>query len=215
MDDNFINSDERPNIFEYLASLNDEELMNNFYSDPSCCICTFRFLHPVAQGVIYKLLFIKSPVSEKTMLKWPEAKNDTFNDFFKMQFDKLERLHILRKTPKDEYVLDRIFADNLQLVMSTDHQLSLVKEKTSIEKKPITQEELNQSSKSKLQRIIFFMLNMLEYNDMSHFVINLLQDSNLVEKKHDGYVLTVDGFKFVLEDVNTQIHILLLNYVSF
>jgi len=215
MDDNFINSDERPNIFEYLASLNDEELMNNFYSDPSCCICTFRFLHPVAQGVIYKLLFIKSPVSEKTMLKWPEAKNDTFNDFFKMQFDKLERLHILRKTPKDEYILDRIFADNLQLVMSTDHQLSLVKEKTSIEKKPITQEELNQSSKSKLQRIIFFMLNMLEYNDMSHFVINLLQDSNLVEKKHDGYVLTVDGFKFVLEDVNTQIHILLLNYVSF
>jgi hypothetical protein len=50
-------SEQKPDIFLYLASLNDAKLMDQIYSDPCACICTFRFLHPLAQGIIYKLLF--------------------------------------------------------------------------------------------------------------------------------------------------------------
>lgn len=76
MNNNFMSEGSKPDIFEYLASLNDKELMNNFYSDPSCCLCTFRFLHPILQGIIYKLLFLGKPVDMKTLKKWPQAKND-------------------------------------------------------------------------------------------------------------------------------------------
>jgi hypothetical protein len=90
----------------------------------------------------------------------------------------------------------------------------MIKEKTSIEKKAPTQEELNESAKSKLQRIIFFMLDIIPLGEMSEFVISLLLEANFIEQKDGGFPLTVDGFRFILEDINSQIHILLLNYIK-
>lgn len=206
--------DTKPDIFEYLASLNDKELMTSFYSDPSCCICTFRFLHPISQGIIYKLLFLTTPVSMKTLQKWPQAKNEAVRELFEIQFDKLSRLQILFRNSRDEWIINPVFAENLKKVMSSDHELSMIKEKTSIEKKAPTQEELNESAKSKLQRIIFFMLDIIPLGEMSEFVISLLLEANFIEQKDGGFPLTVDGFRFILEDINSQIHILLLNYIK-
>lgn len=219
MNSNFMGEGAKPDIFEYLASLNDKELMTNFYSDPSCCICTFRFLHPIAQGIIYKLLFVRFPIDLKTLRKWPEAKNEAMSEIFEMQFEKLRRLQILLSDnpKKDDSVnihINPIFAKNLKIVLSTDHELSLVKEKTTVEKNAPTQEELNISAKSKLQKIILFMLNIIKLEDMSEFVLSLLLESNFIEEKEGAWSLTVDGFRFILEDINSQIHILLLNYIK-
>lgn len=35
MSANFMGDEAKPDIFEYLASLNDQELLTQFYSDPS------------------------------------------------------------------------------------------------------------------------------------------------------------------------------------
>lgn len=214
MERNFLNEETKPDIFEYLASLNDKELMTNFYSDTSCCICTFRFLHPISQGIIYKMLFCKRPITLKIMRKWPEAKNDEAMNQFEVQFDKLFRLQILFKNKNDECTLNSIFAENIKVAISTDHELSLIKAKTTVEKKAPTQEELTEHAKAKLQKIIFFMLNLLPIGEMNEFVIKLLLESNFIEETHSGMSLTVDGFRFILEDISSQIHILLLNYIK-
>ncbi len=91
-----------PDIFEYLASLDDAQLMNDFYADPSCCICTFRFLDPIAKGTIYKMMFLKAPLSlSQIMTKWPEAKNKEEAIKFEIQINKLRRLQILHFAERD------------------------------------------------------------------------------------------------------------------
>lgn len=97
--------------------------------------------------------------------------------------------------------------------MTSDHKLSLIKEKTSSESNAPTQEQQNETSKMKLTKIIFYMLNMITIADMSEFVVELLVSSNFIEQNPDGHSLTVDGFRFILQDVSSQIHILLLNYI--
>lgn len=155
----------------------------------------------------------------KILRKWPEAKNDSISELFELHFDKLNRLQILLKEivdngDEDKCKLNPIFAENLKIVMSTDHELSMVREKTTVEKKAPTQEELNQSAKLKLQKIILFMLNLVPVEEMSDFAINLLLTANFMEESEGMMSLTVDGFRFILEDINSQIHILLLNYIK-
>jgi hypothetical protein len=149
----------------------------------------------------------------KTLRKWPQAKNEDVMELFEEQFDKLCRLQVLLSNANDEVSLNLIFAENLMTVMTSDHKLSLVKEKTSSESNEPTQELQNETSKLKLTKIIFYMLNMITIADMSEFVVELLVASNFIEQNEDGHSLTVDGFRFILQDVSSQIHILLLNYV--
>ena len=129
-------------IFEFLASFGDNDLMDNFYSDPSCCICTFRFLHSISQAIIYKLLFCITPASLKSMRKWPKAKDDVASESFEFQLDKLIRLRILLLINNDSCKLNRIFADNIKLVISSKFELSLVKEKNKKDSNAPTPEEL-------------------------------------------------------------------------
>ena len=199
-------------IFEFLASLNDAELMNNFYSDPSWCICTFRFLNPTSQSIIYKLLFWKDSVSLKSVKKWPKAKDDVAYEAFDFQLEKLKRLKILN-IEDDSWKLNEIFSNNIKLVISSRFELSLVKEKSSKENNAPSPEELIEHSKTRLSKIIFYMLNEINHSDMPDFVKSLLISSNFVESNGITNTLTVDGFRFILEDISTQIHILLLNYI--
>ena len=58
------------------------------------------------------------------------------------------------------------------------------------------------------------MLNEIQQDDMTASVRELLVTANLIEEKDDSCCITVDGFRFILEDINTQVHILLLNYIK-
>lgn len=44
-------------------------------------------------------------------------------------------------------------------------------------------------------------------------MLDLLKTANLITDIGATWDLTVDGFKFMLEDISTQVHILLLNYI--
>lgn len=81
-------------------------------------------------------------------------------------------------------------------------------------KNPPTKEEISSFAVEKLEKIISFMLDMENNTDLSEFLQSLLLNSNFIEIRNNKYTLTVNGFRFILEDINTQIHILLLNYIK-
>jgi transcription initiation factor TFIIH subunit 4 len=100
--------------------------------------------------------------------------------------------------------------------MWSNLKLSIVKEKTTPDKKAPTKEMLNETAKAKIEKILFFMLNHVTVSELkSDTIYDLLLKSNFIEEQEDGHSLTVDGFRFLLEDIYTQIHTLLLNYIKF
>ena len=160
-------------------------------------------------------MFCKNRTSMKVLKKWPECKNVEVNAQFDIQFQKLQRLRILLKDEKGEYVwINPIFAENLLEILTSDHELTLVKEKTSVDKKKQTQAEMNKIAKSRLTKIYYFMLELIGPGDVNPFILSLLKEARLIDEINGSYILTVDGFNFMLEDICTQIHILLLNYIK-
>lgn len=109
--------------------------------------------------------------------------------------------------------MNPIFAENLIQVLTSDHELTYVKEKKHEEKKKATDEDQNMMAKRKLERIVYFMLGLVERSEFSQFLLDLLLTANLIVDNGDELSLTVDGFKFMLEDISSQIHILLLTYI--
>lgn len=206
--------DQKPDIFEYLASLNDTKLMNEFYSDSSCCICTFRFLDPIAKGIIYKMMFLSAPLPLNITKQWAKAKNDEEIYKFEVQMKKLKRLKIIQEIKNEREVeieLNPIFGKNIIQVLTSDHKLTLIKEK-SVEKQDIGNLQ-NETAREKIERIVYFLLGLAGPDDLSPFLFELLLQANLIRQIPGDHDLTVDGFKFMLEDISTQIHILLLNYI--
>ena len=113
--------------------------------------------------------------------KWPEAKNDEVIEEFNKNIDKLIRLHVLIK--HDEFIqLNQNFAENIQNTLSGSHQLTVIKEKSSSSQNGSTLQSQTQLAKNRLERIIFFLLEVSENNLVNDFVKSLLIETNLISK---------------------------------
>ncbi|KYQ90924.1 general transcription factor IIH [Tieghemostelium lacteum] len=194
-------------IFQYLSSLNQEDL-DQLYKDNWTCQAILRSLPPIGKQFILKLLMIDSIEFEQTKIWTQEISNQVHRETFKKLFD----LKLLTKN-KTCIQLNSIFQHNIkQSLMDMEHRV-FSSDTTVKELKAPTIDELDQFSKTQWEKVLYLLSD--EKSDSIPLISELLQSSNLTSRDGNGQLaITSEGFKFLLKDIYTQIWTLLIVYLD-
>lgn len=230
-------------VHEYLESL-PETVHNKLYQSSTTCLAIFRLLPSLSKFYIVSLLFQEnSTISYPELNKWLKNSSQfsvlkllQFNSLKIYQNESLKKLGLLNLIKESKrqirnprtgnltnitmFQLNEVFKKNFKdsLIGNDDTNVSSDILTSSVTK-TIDIEFLDQWSSNKWETILHFMVGTQLDRLPSDGVLKLLNDSGLMElpefKRHyKDLQITKDGFQFLLQEINSQIWILLLHYLK-
>ncbi|RHZ68809.1 hypothetical protein Glove_293g14 [Diversispora epigaea] len=202
----------KTNIYDYLEAL-PKTTLEKLYEEPATCLAIFRLLPSIARQLVMSLLFDKEGISKNDLIKW--IKNDKESlDKFDEAFDKLTKLQMIEQNEK--LTLNESFRYSFQDCLTgcgsrQSFGIPLEKHKS----KPLDISLLDQYAIEKWENILHFMVGTEKSNVPSASVLEVVTKANLMRDIGGGkYEITNKGFQFLLQDVNTQVWAILIQYLD-
>ncbi|KTW30811.1 hypothetical protein T552_00523 [Pneumocystis carinii B80] len=201
----------KDNINDYLDQLPKTTLLR-LYKDPSACLSVFRLLPGLAKQFVLSLLYYPEPLS---LEKFDQLVNENSRSKQAEALDKLYKLHIFQKKEDYLYFTDN-FKEQFQILLvggnnyDTFGILCLTPDKKNIDIA-----FLDNYARKKWETILHFMLGIGIEKLPGDHILSLLHYSQLMSgTKYDNMKITNSGFQFLLQDINSQIWTLLLQYLN-
>lgn len=201
-------SDFSTSLYNFLHDL-PEQTLSRLYQSPSSCLSIFRLLPSLARHLILNLLWSSNHSFNLNQLQlWStKSKSDS-----KAQLDtnlfKLIHLHLIHQS---QLTLHPTFKENFQIALTgggTHRSFGLPSNTSS----NIDLQTLDQHAKQNWETILHFMVGSNWSKTPSQKIISLLSFSGLISTRNSK--ITSVGFQFLLDDINTQLWELLLQYLK-
>lgn len=178
----------------------------------------------MARQLVMHLLFLDGPLSTADYMTWIRRGEGKRQHEAAVQ--RLGRLHILREQ-QGKLMLSNVFQDKMQraLMGGGDHQSFGVPAADTDGEALVDVAFLDDYARSSWEGILHYMVGSEGATTPREAVLFLLRHSDLMQPLDDGTIqrrngatgplgITSRGFQFLLEDVNTQLWDLLLQYLS-
>ncbi|CAO1622347.1 unnamed protein product [Sympodiomycopsis kandeliae] len=194
-----------------------QQTLVRLYQRPCNALAIFRLLPPMARQMIMHLLFLDVPLSREEYLPWIKKGNGKRE--YEIGLKRLEKLHIL-KEQGGKFLLSGVFQENFQraLLGGGSHR-SFGVPFDNHNRNEVDVKFLDDYARRSWEAILHYMVGSRGIQAPRGSVLYLLRRSNLMKSSEsvsssNKLEITSRGFQFLLEDVNTQLWDLLLQYLA-
>lgn len=205
----------RSSVNQYLEEL-PQQVQSKLYESPATCMAIYRMLPQLAKFFIMSMVFNDNEISLRDLDRWVKVNGKLqFQDAIKS----MKSLHLLIPGKEQGSIMVNL---NLTFRNSFRNALTggevhnsfgiVVESDDDTVSKPI----LESYSADKWETILHFMVGTPLVKMPSDNVLNLLKHSKLMEEIESTgeFKITNEGFQFLLQEVNSQIWTLLLQYLK-
>jgi transcription initiation factor TFIIH subunit 4 len=208
-------------LSEYLEGLQGATL-KKLYRQPSTVLAVLRRMLPhLAKNVVMAMLYMPGPFLESDLFTWIKA------DCLKERdeaLDVLKRLYILEIHPEHPtpraYRLDPAFSLSLrQALAGGGNHNSFGVPCTKADPNKMSIPDLDQWARAKWEAILYYMVGAMDRvsasaEKIANGTMQLLAYGGFVQPMGSGTKITKEGFSFILQEANTQVWQLLLQYLE-
>ncbi|KAL3232224.1 General transcription and DNA repair factor IIH subunit TFB2 [Nakaseomyces bracarensis] len=204
-------------ITQYLEEI-PSQVQTRLYKSPATCLAIYRLLPPLAKFFIMTSIFNDKDISLRDLDRWVRSNGKTqFQDAIKS----MKSLHLLIPTRENGQLLInlnptfRISFRNALTGGEVNNSFGVVIEEDKSDS-VVTLPILDEYAATKWETILHFMVGTPLAKIPSENVLNLLKHSKLMEEVPNSaeFMITNEGFQFLLQEVNSQIWALLLQYLK-
>lgn len=194
-----------------------QQTLVRLYQRPADALAVFRLLSPMGRQLVMHLLFLDSPLLTNDYMAW--IKRGEGKRQHEAAVQRLGRLQILREQG-GRLILSSVFQESLQraLIGGGDHRSFGVPSPPSISAENVDVAFLDEYARDSWEGILHYMVGSEGVPAPRDAVLFLLRQSNVmapvVGSARGTLGITSRGFQFLLEDVNTQLWDLLLQYLA-
>ncbi|ODV64385.1 TFIIH/NER complex subunit TFB2 [Ascoidea rubescens DSM 1968] len=208
-------------VFQYLIDL-PQSMKFKLFESPATCLAIYRLLPTLAKFYIMSMVFNEKKIILKNFDNW--IKPDPLNKKIKNEsLQKLLDLNLIETEHNNLIIkINSIFRQNFRNALIGENSISLQSNK-------ITVDFLDNYATNKWESTLHFMVGTKLISNPSKGTIKLLESSGIMEviDEHNSndtllpdnfsatnLKITKKGFQFLLQNVNTQIWTLLLQYLK-
>lgn len=205
----------RSSVNQYLEEL-PQQIQSRLYESPATCLAIYRLLPQLAKFFIMSMVFNESAISLRDLDRWVKSSGKLqFQDAIKS----MKSLHLLipvRSNGPMLIDLNHTFRESFKNALTggkVSNSFGIVME---LDNDAVTTDMLDKYSADKWETILHFMVGTSLAHIPSENVLNLLKHSKLMEESNTTgeYKITNEGFQFLLQEVNSQLWALLLQYLK-
>ncbi|POW20255.1 hypothetical protein PSHT_03769 [Puccinia striiformis] len=187
------------------------------YKTPASCLAIFRLLPLIARHLVLNLIWSDQPILKSDVLLWSQSKTQ-----LQESLTKLTRLNIIEESStsdgRTKLTLNSSFQVNFRRALTGggNHCSFGVPCNTPINS-IVSIDELDKYGTEKWETILHYMVGRMLPTKPSHNILSLLNQSGLMissSSDSSSLKITSNGFGFLLEDVNTQLWDILLQYLK-
>ncbi|CAI4038884.1 hypothetical protein SMKI_06G2340 [Saccharomyces mikatae IFO 1815] len=200
-------------VTQYLEEI-PQQVQNRLYTSPATCLAIYRILPPLAKFFIMAMVFNENEVPLLDLDKWVNSNGKLqFQDAIKS----MKSLHLL---------IPNKSSGTLMINLNPTFKISLRNALTGgevhnsfgivVEDNVVSLDLLDEYSANKWETILHFMVGTPLAKIPSEKVLNLLKHSKLMEEINSTgeFKITNEGFQFLLQEINSQLWTLLLQYLK-
>lgn len=208
-------TDLRSSVKDYLEGL-PEVVLTKLYTAPATCLSIFRLLPDTAKILVMSMIYKEGAVKiEDIELLFRRKSQKYLSD----ALQKLKNLHLIKERFHTNTIsLNGTFKMNFKTALmttSSEVSSSFGVPCDTEDKYKVDVVFLDKHATDKWESILHFMVGTLSTNTPSPGVLSLLIHSGLMHGRHaDDMRITSSGFQFLLQDINSQIWTLLLQYLN-
>ena len=205
----------RSSVNQYLEEL-PQQIQSRLYESPATCLAIYRLLPQLAKFFIMSMVFNENAISLRDLDRWVKSSGKLqFQDAIKS----MKSLHLLIPIKGNGPMLinlNQTFRESFKNALTggkVNNSFGIVMD---LENDVVSMDMLDKYSADKWETILHFMVGTSLAHIPSQNVLNLLKHSKLMEEltATGEYKITNDGFQFLLQEVNSQIWTLLLQYLK-
>jgi len=193
------------------------------YNTPASCLAIFRLLPLIGRHLVLNMLWSEDPIRNSEVEIWADINRSESKTQLQDSLTKLRRLNIIEDLlasydQRNTLTLNRSFQQNLRRALTGggNHCSFGVPCNTS-PNSVVSIEELDRYGTEKWETILHYMVGSRLPTKPSHNILTLLGQSGLMTSSDPRSIhnlkITSKGFGFLLEDVNTQLWDILLQYL--
>ncbi|QLQ81489.1 hypothetical protein HG537_0F02500 [Torulaspora globosa] len=205
----------KSSVNQYLEEL-PQQIQSRLYQSPATCLAIYRLLPQLAKFFIMSMVFNESEISLRDLDRWVKASG---KNQFQEAIKSMKSLHLLipvRSNGPMMINLNQTFRESFKNALTggkVNNSFGIVVDEAD---DVVTTEMLDSYSADKWETILHFMVGTPLTNIPSNNVLNLLKHSKLMEEVSTTgeFKITNEGFQFLLQEVNSQIWTLLLQYLK-
>jgi len=208
-------------LSEYLEGLQGATL-KKLYRQPSTVLAVLRRMLPhLAKTIVMAMLYMPGPFLESDLYTW--IRSDCVRERDEA-LDVLRRLYILEIHPEHPtpraFRIDPAFSLSLRQALAgggNHNSFGVPCSKPDPNKMSI--QDLDQWARAKWEAILYYMVGAVDRGAASsekiaNGTMQLLAYGGFVQQQGAGTKITKDGFSFILQEANTQVWQLLLQYLE-
>ncbi|PVU86400.1 hypothetical protein BB559_006531 [Furculomyces boomerangus] len=197
-------------ILEYLERL-PEELCNRLYLKPTSCLAVFRLLTTVSKQIIMSILYIETPISKSDIQLLAKPRKIKF---LLENLDSLKKLFILLEKDDKIYINKTFQKQFINSLTGGGNRGSFNDIMDPSSQESIQINDLDQYAGEKWESVLHFMVGTAtKKTQPNKSVLQLLKKSGLMSNTDNQPQITSKGFQFLLQDICTQIWMVLLQYL--
>lgn len=204
-------------ITQYLEEI-PSQVQTRLYKSPATCLAIYRLLPTLAKFFIMTVIFNDKDISLRDLDRWVKSNG-------KLQFQEaiksMKSLHLLIPTRVNGQLLINLnptFRESFRNALTggeVNNSFGIVVDEDRLDT-VVNLAVLDEYAATKWETILHFMVGTPMAKMPSENVLNLLKHSKLMEEVPDSseFMITNEGFQFLLQEVNSQIWSLLLQYLK-
>lgn len=205
----------KSSVNQYLEEL-PQQIQSRLYESPATCLAIYRLLSQLAKFFIMSMVFNERAISLRDLDRWVKSSGKLqFQDAIKS----MKSLHLLIPVRSEGPMLidlNHTFRESFKNALTggkVSNSFGIVME---MDDDVVTTDMLDKYSADKWETILHFMVGTSLTHIPSENVLNLLKHSKLMEESSTTgeYKITNEGFQFLLQEVNSQLWTLLLQYLK-
>ncbi|CCH61469.1 hypothetical protein TBLA_0E04140 [Henningerozyma blattae CBS 6284] len=205
----------KSSVNQYLEEL-PQPVQNRLYESPATCLAIYRLLPQLAKFFIMSMVFNENEVMLRDLDRWVKSNG-------KLQFQEaiksMKSLHLLVPGKNSGAVminLNSTFRSSLKNALTGGEINNSFGVIVDNDRDAVKVSMLEEYSTKKWETILHFMVGTPLATTPSENVLNLLKHSKLMEENEETneFKITNEGFQFLLQESNSQIWTLLLQYLK-
>ncbi|EEB05877.1 transcription factor TFIIH complex subunit Tfb2 [Schizosaccharomyces japonicus yFS275] len=200
---------------EFKTSINDylEQLPNHMrlYQKPATCLAIFRLLPIIARQYVMAMLFNPSPVALNDFDLWTKLSSKVYQT---ESFNKLVRMHIFQVDGQNVILNSEFRQQFITALTGGGTHNSFGVPCIDEDRQRVDIEFLDKYATDTWETILHFMVGTSVKKIPGEGVLSLLRRGGLMTGTKNQVRITHSGFQFLLQDINTQIWTLLLEYLK-
>lgn len=207
---------DRTSVKDYLEGL-PEVVLTKLYTAPATCLAIFRLLPDTAKILVMSMIYKEGAVDIGDLEIWFRARSQKL---LAEALQKLKNLHLIKERFHNNTIsLNATFKTSFKNALTTTssdvNSSSFGVPCNTEDKYKVDIAFLDKHATEKWESILHFMVGTRTTTLPSPGVLSLLIHSGLMYGRNpDDMRITSTGFQFLLQDINSQIWTLLLQYLN-